>query len=114
MRNTSAAATATALPAGSSLVLFLAYVLVVALFRRSGMFDLAYHVIVLVLMGFAVAGHTPFQEIATAMLATMLVATVISYLFSEGPRDARGRGERKFRSPAIAYNRRTGQTAPIR
>ncbi len=113
MRNTSAAAS-TALPAGSSLVLFLAYVLIVALFRRSGMFDIAYHVIVLVLMGFAVAGHTPFQEIATAMLATMLIATVVSYLFSEGPRDARGRGDHKFRGPALAFNKRAGQTAPIR
>ncbi len=115
MRNTTAAtAASSALPAGSSLGLFLAYVLVVALFRRSGMFDIAYHVIVLVLMGFAIAGHTPFQEIATAMLATMLIATVVSYLFSEGPRDARARSERKYRSPAVAYNKRTGQTMPLR
>jgi membrane protein implicated in regulation of membrane protease activity len=113
MRNTSSAASS-ALPVGSSLFLFLGYVLVVALFRRSGMFDIAYHVIVLVLMGFAVAGPTPFQEIATAMLATMLIATVVSYLFSEGPRDARGRGDRKYRSPALAYNKRTGQATPIR
>ncbi|MGQ0676568.1 MAG: hypothetical protein ACT4N4_10855 [Rhodospirillales bacterium] len=113
MRNGSAAASS-ALPAGSSLVLFLGYVLVVALFRRSGMFDIAYHVIVLVLMGFAVAGHTPFQEIATAMLATMLIATVVSYLFSEGPRDPRGAADKKFRGPALTYNKRTGQVTTVR
>jgi hypothetical protein len=105
MRHSSAAASSS-LPAGSSLVLFLAYVLVVALFRRSGLFDFAYHAIVLVLMGFAVAGHTPFAEIATAMLATMLVATVVSYLFSEGPRDARGRSDRKLRGTVTGYRKR--------
>ena len=98
--NKTATAASTALPAGSSLILFVAYVLVVALFRRSGLFDITYHAIVLVLMGFAVAGHTPFQEIATAMLATMLIATVVSYLFSEGPRDQRALSPRKFRARA--------------
>jgi hypothetical protein len=105
MRNASAAASSS-LPAGSSLVLFVAYVLVVALFRRSGLFDVTYHAIVLILMGFAVAGHTPFAEIATAMLATMLIATVVSYLFSEGPRDARAQSDRKLRARVTGYRKR--------
>jgi hypothetical protein len=60
MRHSSAAASSS-LPAGSSLVLFLAYV---------------------------------------------LVATVVSYLFSEGPRDARGRSDRKLRGTVTGYRKR--------
>ena len=103
MRNTSSSTASSSLPAGTSLVLFVAYVLIVALFRRSGLLDVAYHAIVLVLMGFAAAGHTPFQEIATAMLATMLIATVASYLFSEGPRDARAQGPRKYSGRTLTF-----------
>ena len=93
------------LPAGASLFLLVGYVAIVALFRRSGLFDFTYHAIVLVLMGFAIAGHTPFREIATAMLATMLVASVLSYLFGEGARDRRAQARRKYTERAVAMAR---------
>ena len=96
------------LPAGTSLLLFVGYVAIVALFRRSGLFDFTYHAIVLVLMGFAMAANTPFREIATAMLATMLIASVLSYLFGEGARDRRAQARRKYSTRSVTLARPVG------
>jgi len=97
MRNTSGSALSLSYPAAAPFALVLGYVAVVALFRRSGLFDLTYHVIVLVLIGVSFAGGTPFREIATAMLATMLVASIFAYLFGVGARDRSRADARRFR-----------------
>ncbi len=102
------------LPAGTSLFLFVGYVAIVALFRRSGLFDFTYHAIVLVLMGFAMAAHTPFREIATAMLATMLIASVLSYLFGEGARDRRAQARRKYSTHTAVLPRATGASSVVK
>jgi len=90
------ATVAGALPAGAPYALIFGYVGLVALARRERPFDLPFHVIVLLLIGFAVAGATPFREVATAMLTTLLVASTLAYLFGPGARDRRPASDRKF------------------
>jgi hypothetical protein len=111
MRNTSNNAISLSFPAAAPFALILGYVAVVALFRRSGLFDLTYHVIVLVLMGVSLAGASPFREIATAMLATILVASVFAHLFGVGARDSRRRDARRFLN-RTATLRRVATIAP--
>lgn len=112
MRNTSSTAITASYPAAAPFALVFGYVAVVALFRRSGLFDLTYHVIVLLLIGVSFAGGTPFREIATAMLATMLVASVFAYLFGVGQRDRRSIDARRFVRRAAGLRRATIATKP--
>jgi hypothetical protein len=112
MRNSSSSAISLSYPAAAPFALVFGYVAIVALFRRSGLFDLTYHIIVLVLIGVSFAGGTPFREIATAMMATMLVASVFAYLFGVGTRDPRGQGARKFHDRTATLRRASGPPTP--
>ena len=112
MRNSSNSAISLSYPAAAPFALVFGYVAIVALFRRSGLFDLPYHIIVLVLIGVSLAGGTPFREIATAMLATMLIASAFAYLFGVGTREPRGQGARKFHNRTATLRRASGPLTP--
>ena len=99
-------------PAGAPFALIFGYVAIVAMFRRSGLFDLSYHAIVLVLIGFSLGAGAPFREIATAMLATMLAASVFAYLFGAGARDERANVGRKFAGHFSVLDRRLNPPVP--
>jgi hypothetical protein len=112
MRNGSSSAVSLTYPAAAPFALLFGYVAIVALFRRSGLFDLTYHVIVLVLIGFSIGGGSPFREVATAMLATLLAASIFAYLFGVGTRDPRGQGARKFHRRTATLGRASGPPTP--
>ncbi|MCC7046758.1 MAG: hypothetical protein IT562_08615 [Alphaproteobacteria bacterium] len=105
MRNSSGTALSLTYPAASPFALVFGYVAVVALFRRSGLFDLTYHVIVLVLIGISFGGGSPFREIATAMVTTILAASAFAYLFGVGTRARQPAEARRLRRGTIALKR---------
>lgn len=111
MRNGSSTALSIAYPAASPFAMVFGYVAVVALFRRSGLFDLTYHVIMLVLIGVSFGAGSPFREIATSMVVTMLVASVFAYLFGVGTRDRRLPQARRFRRHMTALKHAAGPPA---
>lgn len=109
-------------PAGTSLgaaapmlgpvALVLGYVATVVAFHRARDFDLPFHIIVLILMGVMFGAPSPFREIATAMLATLLMASVFAHLLGLSGRRAKDIPRHRIETRTATLGRPPGQPTP--
>ena len=94
------------------LALVLGYAVVVVLLHRGNWFDLTFHVLVLALLGLAFGTGGPAAALATALLATILLASLLKLVSGTGPRATRERDRRPIANGTATLRRPFGPPKP--
>lgn len=85
--------------------LVLGYAAAVLLARRTHWFDLTFHVLVLLLIGIALGAGGPARALATAVLTTILAASLLTHVFGTGTRSPGERDRRPFANRTATLRR---------
>lgn len=93
-------------------LLVLGYAAAVVLARRGNWFDLPFHVLVLLLMGVALGAGGPARALATALLATILAASLLGLAFGTGSRSPGEHDRRPFANRTATLRRPSGPPKP--
>lgn len=96
----------------ASLALVLGYALAVALTHRTGWFDLTFHLLVLLLIGLSLGPDSPARALATALLVTILAATVLGVLLGTGQRSPAEHARRPLANRTATLRRPSGPPKP--
>ncbi|MBL8703439.1 MAG: hypothetical protein JNM30_01275 [Rhodospirillales bacterium] len=92
--------------------LVLGYAAVILLARRTQWFDLTFHVLVLLLIGVALGAGGPARALATAVLVTILAASLLALVFGTGTRSPGERDRRPFANRTATLRRPLGPPKP--